>query len=107
MRRVWPMAVVLALGVAAPLSAQFSLTSLSARTPTTTSAVQSQAGVGVTQMLPRLNPSSALINAPNSRIFNFSRMLPNFSFTNNRWPIQTGRSQIPAQYFGPFGQRKK
>jgi hypothetical protein len=106
-RRLSLFAAVVALGVVGPLQAQISLSSLngSSKMP---SSVAPPGTVTMAQMLPRLNPNSALI-APvnNSRTFNFSKLLPNFSFINNRWPLQTGRSQYPAQYLNPYGSYPK
>ena len=98
MRKLLPMVAVLALSAAwaAPAPAQFSLTSLSgsstpqtsANLPTTTS---------VTQMLPKYNINQAMQGGgTGSRNFNFAKMLPNFSYINNRWPLNIGRSQVPA-----------
>jgi hypothetical protein len=92
------MAAVLALGVAGPLAAQFSLTSSSGAKTTNTTNMTVPQTVNINQMLPKMNINSALI-APqgNSRQFDFSKLLPNFSFINNRWPIRIGQSQFPTQ----------
>ena len=101
MRKLWLLAAILALGVAGRLAAQFSLTSASGtktttKTNTATSAVPQT--VNINQMLPKVNANSALIATQgNSRQFDFKKLLPNFSFINNRWPIRTGQSQFPTQ----------
>ena len=109
MCRWWLLAVAVALGLVGPLSAQVQFTSLNASTggkTTTTTPIVPQT-VGVPQMLPQMNVSRALI-APqgNARQFDFSKLLPNFSFINGRWPIRPGHSQVPRPNYGTLGQKK-
>ena len=104
MRRFWLLAAALALGFVGPASAQFAVgTSNGAKTATPFSPQP----VDVTRMLPQNNVNRAFISPQgNARTFDFSRLLPNFSFTNNRWPLQRGYSQVPRPSFGPLGQKK-
>jgi hypothetical protein len=97
-RKLWPLAVVLALGAATPLAAQLSLTSFSgSRGKQTTSPPPTAQTVGVTQMIPKINVNNALVHSPNApRPFSFSQVLPNFSWINSRWPLNVGRSQTPV-----------
>jgi hypothetical protein len=103
-RKLLPIMAVAVLGFAlvGPAPAQFSLTSLtggSTKAPTTSSSLPTT--VGVTQMLPKYNINQMMPNGPgNARTFNFAKMLPNFSFVSSRWPLKTGSSQIPPQFFG-------
>jgi hypothetical protein len=97
-RKLLPMVAVLALAaaVAAPARAQFSLTNLTgSSTPQTSASLPTTAGI--TQMLPKYNINNTMqAGAASSRTFNFAKMLPNFSSISNRWPLNLGRSQIPA-----------
>jgi hypothetical protein len=95
------------LAVVAPLSAQFAMTSSTGGGSTSSAATRVQT-VNVNQMLPKMNINQALV-APNgsSRSFDFTKLLPNFSFVNNRWPLKTGSSQIPRQFYGPYGAQVK
>jgi hypothetical protein len=105
-RKVGLMVAALSLGIVAPLPAQFSLNSLSGGSAKTLN-IPVPSSVSLNQMIPKLSTSSALIATQgNNRMFNFSKLLPNFSYISNRWPLQTGRSQIPAKYFGPYNNLK-
>jgi hypothetical protein len=64
--------------------------------------------INMSTMLPNMNVNRALI-APNntSRLFDFTRILPNFGFLNSRYPTQRAYSQIDQKYFYPYLQNKK
>jgi hypothetical protein len=103
-RKLLPLMAVAVLGFAlvGPAPAQFSLTSLtggSTKAPTTSSSLPTT--VGMTQMLPKYNISQMMPGGPGSgRTFQFSKLLPNFSYVSSRWPLKTGSSQFPPQVIG-------
>jgi hypothetical protein len=105
-RKILPMAAVLALVAAAvvPAPAQVTLSSLtgsSAKTPTTatpsnaTTGAMLSSAANISQMLPKYNLSNinqaVLKSGPNPRQFNFTKMLPNFSFINKSLPTKAGK----------------
>ena len=108
MRKLLPMAaVLLAAALVVPAPAQFSLSSSNgppAQLPTTLLPRPAP----IDQMLPKYNISQSLpkynINQmlaagkTNPRTFNFAKMLPNFSFINNRLPPKLG--QLPPSKLG-------
>jgi hypothetical protein len=100
-RKLLPLMAVAVLGIAlvGPAPAQFSLTGGSTQPPLTSSSLPTT--VGLTQMLPKYNMNQMLPGGPQSaRTFQFSKMLPNFSYISNRWPLKTGSSQFPPQVIG-------
>jgi hypothetical protein len=60
--------------------------------------------VSVAQMLPKVNTAQALGVSPlnQSRIFPFAKMLPNFSFLNNRWPLNATNPAYTNQVLKTF-----
>jgi hypothetical protein len=105
-RKLWPLAAVLALGAVTPLPAQVSMTTFSGTRGTNPQAsIPVGQTAGINQMLPTININNALMSRPGGpRAFDFSKMLPNFSFINNRWPLNVSQPQVPAKYFGPYNQ---
>jgi hypothetical protein len=104
MRRWWLLAGALALGAANPVSAQVKLTNFGASNGTNTRTTN-PTGTGLSQMLPKINTAAALGGTPgNPRVFNFSKMLPSFSFLRGGFGPRVGPSILPS--FGTLGQKK-
>ena len=105
MRKLYPVAgAAILLGGVGIVSAQVPVTMSAANSAPTTNF----GAINLNTMLPNINVNRALI-APNntSRKFDFSKLLPNFGYVNNRFPTQRAGSQIDAKYFYPFFQPKK
>ena len=64
--------------------------------------------VNVQSMLPKVNADRALMTgSPSSRRFDFSRLLPNLSFMEDRGNTRRGYSEIDPKYFGILGKQPK
>ena len=94
----------LVLGLAGSLAAQQPVTFNTGFKPATSN-VQA---IDINAMLPKVNINQAIPGQQqNSRTFNFSKMLPNFSFLQNPFQAKRGYSQFDPRYYGPYYQQPK
>ena len=52
--------------------------------------------MNLTQMMPKVNPSSAFARPQNPRTFNFAKLMPNFSWMKTGLLPKTPAPQYPA-----------
>ena len=108
MRKFWPLAAALTLGLVGPLPAQFSVTNLSARNGTA-AANTSVPTIGLPQMMPAYPLRQTMSNPFNgSKTFSFSQLLPNLSYLkNSMFPPRVPTFQQPTTLTPGTVQRKK
>ncbi len=112
MRKLWPLVAALALGMAGPLPAQFTVSGASATNGTNTNAAKSTVPtVGLGQMLPMMSMRQALPNPfgpSGTKTLNFTRMLPNLSWMKSTlFPVRTPSTQYPTSAFSLTSTQKK
>ncbi len=104
MRKTWPLAAVLMLGIAAAAPAQFTVNGARIGNGMNTNATASNVRTfGLSQMIPKMN-GPQMLGSPlggGQKTLNLSRMLPNFSWMRSKlWPIAGPTTQYPASLYG-------